>query len=151
LAVLRELPQVTSLNLRRAPLSDAAVAEIAALPRLAAVEIDSTPITVAALNKLRQQKPQVRVYARGAAQLGILADMSGPCRVTGVVQGSGAAEAGLKEGDEIFAVENRRVRDFSDLTIAIFGRQAGEKLRLACNRDGKELNVDVVLRERQQH
>jgi len=150
LAVLGELPQVTSLSLRRAPLSDAAVAQIAALPRLAAVEIDGTPITPTALNKLRQQKPQLRVYARGNAMLGILAEMSGPCRVTGVVQDSGAAQAGLQEGDEIVAVENRPVHDFSDLTIAIFGHQAGERLRLECNRDGKTLNVNVELIERQQ-
>jgi hypothetical protein len=149
LALLGELPQLTSLSLRRAPLSDAAIAQIAALPRLAAVEIDSTPITAAALIKLRQQKPQVRVYARGSAMLGILAEMSGPCRVTGVVQDSGAAQAGLQEGDEIVAVKNRPVRDFSDLTIAIFGHQAGEKLRLECNRDGKKLIVDVELKARQ--
>ena len=82
--------------------------------------------------------------------LGILAEMSGPCRVTGVVQDSGAAQAGLQEGDEIVAAENRAVRDFSDLTIALFGHQAGDKLRLECNRDGRKLNVDVVLKERQQ-
>jgi hypothetical protein len=149
LAVLGELPHVTSLSLRRAPLSDAAVAQIAALPRLAAVEVDGTPITPAALNKLRQQRPHVHVYARGNAMLGILADMSGPCRVTGVVQDSGAAQAGLQEGDEIVAIESLPVRDFSDLTIAIFGRRAGEKLRLECNRDGNKLSVDVVLQERQ--
>ncbi len=149
LALLGDLPQLTSLSLRRAPLSDAAVERIAALPRLTAVEIDGTPITAAALNKLRQQKPQLRVFARGSVVLGILADISGPCTVTSVVEGSCAAEAGLKEGDEIVAVENRQVRDFSDLTIAIFGHQAGEKVRLQCNRGGEKRSVEVSLRARQ--
>ena len=93
-------------------------------------------------------QPSRRDLIRGAAMLGILADMSGPCRVTGVVQNSGAAQAGLQEGDEIVSVENHPVRDFSDLTIALFAHQAGEKLRLECSRDGQKLIVNVELRAR---
>lgn len=148
LALLRDLPEIRSLALHRAPLHDAALDQIATLPNLESLDIERTSITSAGLEKLRERRPDIRIFARGDAILGVHAEMSGPCILTGVQASSGASEAGLREGDQILTVDGRKVRDFSDLTIAVFARQPGESVRVAFLRSAEPQVTDVVLKPR---
>jgi PDZ domain len=148
LAALRDLPSVTSLAVLGSPLTDAALAHVAALPRLRALHIECTPFTVEGLSQFRARRPNVQVYARGKAMLGVTANLSGPCVVTQAVANLGAAEAGIQAGDEIVAVEGHKISDFGDLMIAVFTHQPGEKIAVEFQRDGKNRSVDVVLKDR---
>ncbi len=148
LATLRELTNVVSLSLRDAPLTDTALSHIAALRGLQSLDIQSTPFATTALLAFRKQRPEVRVFARGSAMLGVSADFGGPCVLNSVFDGSAAGEAGLKVGDEITSLGDQKVRDFSDLTIAVFSRQPGEKAVVEFQRDGKPQTVQVVFKER---
>lgn len=148
LAALSDLPTIRSLSLHRAPLTDAALAQIAALPQLQSLDVECTPLTGKSLSIFRQQRPEMRIFARGNAMLGVNADMSGPCVLTGIFTGSGAGESGLKAGDEIIAVGGQMVGSFSDLTIAVFAHQPGEKVRVEFNRGGEKRAVEVLLKER---
>lgn len=148
LKALRDLPSIQSLSIEGAKLTDAALEELAALPNLQHVSIHGTKFSGEALRKFREQRPAARVIARSEAMLGIHADLEGSCVLTGVYPGSGAFEAGLQPGDEIVAIDGHKVRDFSDLTIAVYPNEPGAKLKVEYLRDAKRHAAEVVLKAR---
>jgi hypothetical protein len=147
-ASLRDVPRLVSLSIDHAPLTDAALSNLATLPNLAELDVCGTSFTSAGLYKFRERQPATRVYAIGTAMLGVNAQHHGKCELTGVYQGSGAFEAGLRTGDEIIAVDGRPLRDFGDLTIAVFTRKPGEKLKIDYRRSGQQYSTEVTLKER---
>src|SRR4029453_7448888 len=97
LAALGDLPQVTTVSIQGAKLGDAALKHIAALPKLSNVSIRGTVFSVAALRELHKAKPNVYLFCQSEAMVGIHADTGGSCVLTSVYNGSGAADAGLRE------------------------------------------------------
>lgn len=148
LAVLRDLPGIIVLSINDAPLTDAALTHIAALPNLGELSLHGTNFTAAGLMKYRQQRPATRIFARGNSMLGVNADTTGRCVLSSVYYGSGAYEAGLAQGDEIVKVDGLKVADFSDLTIAVFTHQPGEKIQVEFKREGKLKTLEVLLKDR---
>lgn len=69
-------------------------------------------------------------------------------RVRDVAPGSPAAEAGLKRGDEIVKVGNKKVENFEGLANALTQHKPGDKVPLEVVRDGKEQTLTVTLGER---
>jgi len=65
-----------------------------------------------------------------------------PARVGKVLPGSPAERAGLREGDEILAVDGEPVADFAAL-VAIVQPKPGVRLDFAVERDGGTLSVPV--------
>jgi len=66
--------------------------------------------------------------------------------VSEVLSGSGAEQAGLKEGDIITKVEGNTVYESSDLQERVGRLQPGDKIRLTVLRDGAEKNFTVALK-----
>lgn len=63
-----------------------------------------------------------------SGRLGIGIDaQEGRVRVASVEPNSGAEEAGVREGDEIVAIDGHPVARFSDVRLALWERSAGEK------------------------
>lgn len=60
-----------------------------------------------------------------------------------------ALAAGVKEGDVIIAVDDMETKTSSALLEAIGRHRPGEKVNLTVLRNGKERNIDVVLRNRE--
>ncbi|TDQ31654.1 trypsin-like peptidase domain-containing protein [Zeaxanthinibacter enoshimensis] len=69
--------------------------------------------------------------------------------IDGIEEDSGAEEAELKSGDVIKMVDDIRVRRFADLTGYVATKRPGDKVLLAIDRNGDELEVEVELKERQ--
>ena len=67
-------------------------------------------------------------------------------RVGSVTEGSAASRAGLREGDDVVAIDGRAVSTFQDLR-AIVGPQPGEEAVLTYERDGERRDVTVTLGE----
>ncbi|MFP3914185.1 MAG: S1C family serine protease [Actinomycetota bacterium] len=65
--------------------------------------------------------------------------------VTGVQEGSGAAEADLEVGDVITSVEGVRVEGIGDLVAQLRQYQPGETVTLEVVRGGESMRVDVEL------
>jgi S1-C subfamily serine protease len=80
--------------------------------------------------------------------VGIHADTGGSCVLTSVYGGSGAADAGLMEGDKIIAIDGVEIRDFSELTISVYGHGVGEKLKIEYEREGQRKTAQVELKAR---
>jgi hypothetical protein len=61
LAALLDLGSIVKLRLQRAPLTDAAIEQIAAISQLESVEFDDCHFSAAALNGLRQRQPRTQI------------------------------------------------------------------------------------------
>jgi regulator of sigma E protease len=65
-----------------------------------------------------------------------------PARVGKVLAGSPAERAGLREGDEILAVDGQSISDFEDL-VALVQPRPGEQIELSVQRGGETIPVPV--------
>jgi PDZ domain len=148
LGALRDLPDVTTISISGAKLGDDALKHFAALPKLSNLSIRGTVFSVAALRELHKARPNAYLFCQGEAMVGIHADTGGSCVLTSVYPGSGAADAGLRQGDKILAIEGEEIRDFSELTISVYGHKVGEKLKIEYERDGKRDVAHVELKAR---
>jgi hypothetical protein len=69
-------------------------------------------------------------------------------RLSGVVPGSPAEAAGLKEGDVIVRINEAPVKNLKDLSDALKTMKAGDKAAVVFLRNGKESQVVVEVKER---
>src|SRR4030095_9813918 len=104
--------------------------------------------SVAALRELHKARPNTYLFCQGEAMVGIHADTGGSCVLPRVSPGAGAPDAGLRQGDKILAIEGVEIRDFSELTISVYGHKVGEKLKIEYERDGKRDVAHVELKAR---
>lgn len=148
LAVLRDIPEIYDLSIQGAKLTDEALEHIAHLKRLTTLTIQGTEFSPAALRKLRQKRSEISIICRSSAMLGINATLDGPCILSSVFRRSGAYAAGLRDGDEIIEVDGQKVRDFSDLTIAIYPHKPGDVVPVKFRRQGEVKAVNVELKPR---
>ena len=65
--------------------------------------------------------------------------------ITSVVRGSGADEAGLREGDIVTAFDGKPVESASDLMLDVRTKNPGDVVTLTVNRDGENMEVEVTL------
>jgi S1-C subfamily serine protease len=80
-----------------------------------------------------------------SAQLGIK-QLQGVV-VARVTSGSPAAQAGLKRGDVITAVDSSTLQDDSDMAQAIYVHKPGDQLKLSVLRGSQTLSIQVTLTE----
>jgi uncharacterized iron-regulated protein len=88
-----------------------------------------------------------------AGRLGVMVDSSASGRLTvvSVEPGSGAEAAGLREGDELLAIDGVPLARFSDLRVALLDRNPGDAVQLEASRSrwlrgDQRLSVAVTLR-----
>jgi len=72
-------------------------------------------------------------------------DAENGARITRVVPGTPAEQAGMKVGDVIIAIGNHRVASCSDLRSEIRTRSAGEEVEVSFRRGNEITQVTVVL------
>ena len=65
--------------------------------------------------------------------------------IAAVLPGSAAEKAGLEKGDRLVAIDDSPIARASDVREAVGPRYAGESVRVAVLRDGKQIEYDVVL------
>lgn len=58
---------------------------------------------------------------------------------------SAAAEAGIRVGDQLLAVNGTRIDSFSRLATEIRNQQPGQRMKLRVQRGAKEINIEVIL------
>jgi serine protease Do len=68
--------------------------------------------------------------------------------VSGVRPGSPAEKAGVQAGDLIVAFAGLTVRTLEDLTFALRGRRAGDRVEVALERAGSTRRLEATLEER---
>ena len=60
--------------------------------------------------------------------------------------GSPAAKAGIRPGDEVIAVNGKKISDFDDLNLFL-ARNSGKPFRLTVKRDGKTVDIAKIVPE----
>ena len=99
-------------------------------------------------------RPQATTGGSGyGAYLGTIPDMTGGgvsdgVRITGVRAGSPAEQAGLKGGDVITAIGDKRVANLYDMTDALRSRRPGDTVVVVMRRDGVEQRATAILGKR---
>ena len=83
------------------------------------------------------------VSAATASRYGLPVDTG--AYVAAVSAGSGAAEAGLQEGDIITKFDGQKVESASDLMLDVRSKNPGDKVKLEVNRNGETKEVEVTL------
>jgi serine protease Do len=78
---------------------------------------------------------------------GLAIDKPRGALVAGVVEGSPAAEAGIKTGDVIVEYDGQRVDDSNQLPLLVARTDVGKSARLNILRDGKQIPITVKIGE----
>lgn len=85
-------------------------------------------------------------YVKGRPLVGItVAETRYGLFISGVTDGTGAAKAGLKEGDMISKVEDKPVKTSAELNEIRDTKKPGDSLKFKIMRDGEMLDIDVKL------
>lgn len=71
--------------------------------------------------------------------------IDGAVRIEGVFDDSPAERAGMREGDLIVGIGDRKVRNMDDLREAMSGRKPGQEVRVWVLRNGKKKSFDIEL------
>lgn len=64
-----------------------------------------------------------------------------------ITENSGAAKAGLQDGDVIFQLNDTKIADFEDISDFMEYTKPGEKVRVTYERDGKRNTVEAEISE----
>ena len=85
-------------------------------------------------------------YVKGRPLVGItVAETRYGLFISGVTDGTGAAKAGLKEGDMISKVEDKSVKTSAELNEIRDTKKPGDSLKFKIMRDGEMIDIDVKL------
>lgn len=149
LRYVADLQQIYNVSLKDALVTDAALTHLKSLPSLHRLEVTGTQITGEGLQKLKHERPQLEITALGPAVIGI----SGHNHPQGmivqqVMPETGARRAGIDASDIITHVNGTRIHGFSELTLSLFDKRPGDKVKVDYIRAGKKVSCDVVLTPR---
>ena len=95
------------------------------------------------------QNPQSPQSSSGAFLGVAVDDVGNGARVTEVADGSPAADAGLKAGDVVTAVDGDSVTSASQLAEVIADHKSGDDVTITYSRDGTSSTAKVTLGDRQ--
>jgi putative serine protease PepD len=79
-------------------------------------------------------------------QLGIVAEDG--AFVAEVTPGTGAAEAGIEDGDVIVAIDGESIDTSTDVANAVRDHEPGDQVELRIERDGEEQTITATLGRR---
>ncbi len=68
--------------------------------------------------------------------------------VDSVTENSGAEDAGIKPGDVVVSINNKKIKNSAELMGIIASQRPGDKVNMLVNRDGKEKSFEVTLKNR---
>lgn len=74
--------------------------------------------------------------------------IEGSGSIPGVVPQSPAAKAGLKEGDIVLEIDGEKITKENSLVSLILKKDVGQKIKLKVLREGKILDIELILAER---
>lgn len=146
---LTKLKQQRFFRLDGAGVNDDVVKMFADKEKLSLLHLFNTSATPASVDAVKLKHPDAKLFVRNAAMLGVGGDThASGVLVHEVPQGSGAANAGILQGDIITALDGQKIPDFDRLTARIAQHQPGDKVEVAILRNEQAKTVTVVLGKR---
>ena len=133
---IAKLTSLTNLDIRYCPLTDSGFDSLHPLKKLAYVKLYGTKGTKEGALRL-QQAVKAELDFRLGAFLGVgCRQPPAACYIESVQPNTGAFKAGLIVGDIITAFDDRTVKDFNDLRTIISGHRPGDKSKVSITRIG---------------
>lgn len=84
----------------------------------------------------------------GRPLLGIAGrDAANECVITQVFPGLPAEQGGVRAGDTLLSVDGQQIHSFAEVARIVLGKAPGDSLRLKLRREGRPVEVTVVLME----
>ncbi len=149
--LLAELSRVTTLNLSRLKLSDAAIRHIDQMSNLVQISMTNCQYNRDLMLRYKRRHPNLNLYARGNTILGVSGQPNEKgFHVTHVVSGSGADKAGIRSGDTIVGADGMRMLTLDELTIIVSPKKVGDKLTVSYLRNGRLARTVAILQERRE-
>ncbi len=107
------------------------------------------PIIEEILTKGHVSKPYMGIYGENVTkEIAELYKIREGVVIRKVEENSGAAEAGLQEGDIITAVDGESPVTFETIVLAINNKKVGDAMAITYYREGETFDTEVVLKER---
>lgn len=143
---LTTLERLDQLEIRYTPIDDSAIELIKRLPLRQKLILNGTKITPEGVETLRRELPGLPIVFKRGGFLGVRCDPFAPrCQITLVLDGSAAEVAGMRAGDIVTRVGERRIGRFADLQDAIGEYSPGEAIPIAIDRGGQKIEVVAEL------
>lgn len=144
--------QLLTLTIKYCPVGDAAVPTIGEAKKLQLLELYGTEITREGLTQLAQLLPAAELDYRRGGFLGVrgISDPLGglddtQCRISEVVAGSAAEQAGLEPGDVVIEANGREIRGIEDLIEVARPLVPGDKIEITFLRNGESVDTTLIL------
>ncbi len=67
--------------------------------------------------------------------------------ITGITENLGAEAAGLRKGDIITQIDNIKISDFADLSLAVGSKRPGDQVNVTYLRNGQQTTTRVTLKD----
>ena len=144
LKLLVDIPRAATISVQSAEVDDSIFEEVAKLPGVQRIELYKTKTTLEAVRAFKKEHPERDVDFRRGAMLGVNGLELGQSVVTKVEDGSAAAKAGIKAGDNITAINGQPVESFKVLTEKIGEYHAGQSAKLTIERGEDTLELEVT-------
>ncbi len=107
------------------------------------------PIIEQILENGHVSKPYLGIYGEDVPKdIAKLYNVKEGVVIREVERDSGADQAGLQTGDIITAVDDQTPVTFEDIVFAIKAKKVGDSLKITYYREGKSIDVEVILKER---
>ncbi|MCH7726697.1 MAG: PDZ domain-containing protein, partial [Planctomycetes bacterium] len=143
---LKEIDNLTFIELTEFQLTDAGIQAFAEVPTLQRLTIQKSSFEAKGLFQLKKSRPQLIVYVIGSALLGIAGQPADAgVKVNNVVIASGAAKAGIEVGDVIESADGIAIGSIDELTVIVAQKKIGDELELTLRRDGKVVTTKAKL------
>lgn len=148
LAQLQKLPRLHHLWICYLPVDEAGVAELSKLPVLSYLTLFGTRVTEKQEQDLVAAHPNTRVDVRAGAFLGLGGATSAlGFRVTSVSPGSAAEKNGIRVDDTIQRVDGKPIASIKDLTQTLKTRSPGDRVTVELINDDASKKIEVTLGE----
>lgn len=149
-ASIHHMSQFDSLNeveILYCPVSPGCFESLTKFKRLSSLRLIGTDVDPSNAGLL-EQRLSATIDIRRGAFMGIRYSPTSPeCRLTSLVPGSGAEQAGLRVGDQIIEFNRTPVIEHEDLTKLLREKASGDKAKVKVKRNGEVLTFDVLMGE----
>jgi uncharacterized iron-regulated protein len=81
-----------------------------------------------------------------SGKMGVTLNTSGEVSVKTVSKDGAAAQAGLRPGDRIIAIDNQAIHTLTDFRLALLEKKPGQRVRVRVKRGNEEMTVEIRLK-----
>jgi hypothetical protein len=145
LRLLAYLEDIKYLSIHGVRLDETALSHLTRLRHVRHLELYGTGLDAKGAAKLREALPGLSVDVRSGGVLGVSRFGTERCELREIIEGTPAAKAGLQPMDIVSHIDGKPLATYRELISYLATRSGGDKVKLAIERGGKKIEVEVTL------